>query len=257
MQTRRVLTAWTLATVMFLTLAGLAAAHGPGMGGDLPHGDPGMGMTTGGPLPVGHDADHTGNPGQHLSDQDHLYCDQTGHYLSYGFKTFWEHNGGVSVFGYPLTEEFSQQGRTMQILERQRFEYHPELAGTPYAVELGRLGYEEAQHRGLLGTTAFAPLPATTSSDASTTFFPQTGHGISNGFRAYWMAHGLDLETGSTAFQRSVALFGYPISQEFTDPTTGMTVQYFERAVFEYHPNNAAPYQVLLQRLGADALAHE
>jgi hypothetical protein len=27
-------------------------------------------------------------------------------------------------------------------------------------------------------------------------------------------------------------------------------VQYFERAVFEYHPNNPPEYQVLLQRLG-------
>jgi hypothetical protein len=27
-------------------------------------------------------------------------------------------------------------------------------------------------------------------------------------------------------------------------------VQYFERAVFEYHPENAAPYDVLLSQLG-------
>jgi len=31
--------------------------------------------------------------------------------------------------------------------------------------------------------------------------------------------------------------------------------QYFERAVFEYHPNNPAPYKVELRRLGADLLA--
>ncbi|MBX6341852.1 MAG: hypothetical protein IRY97_05290, partial [Thermomicrobiaceae bacterium] len=53
----------------------------------------------------------------------------------------------------------------------------------------------------------------------------------------------------------SLALFGYPISEEFRDPQTGLTVQYFERARFEYHPANPDPYKVLLGRLGAEALA--
>jgi hypothetical protein len=30
--------------------------------------------------------------------------------------------------------------------------------------------------------------------------------------------------------------------------------QYFERAVFEHHPDNQAPYQVLLRRLGVEEL---
>ena len=47
---------------------------------------------------------------------------------------------------------------------------------------------------------------------------------------------------------------GYPISEEFTEisPLDGKPylVQYFERAVFEYHPENKAPYDVLLSQLG-------
>lgn len=47
---------------------------------------------------------------------------------------------------------------------------------------------------------------------------------------------------------------GYPISDEFMEvsPLNGKpyTVQYFERAVFEYHPENARPYDVLLSHLG-------
>lgn len=31
-----------------------------------------------------------------------------------------------------------------------------------------------------------------------------------------------------------------------------LLVQWFERARFEYHPNNTAPYKVLLGRLAAD-----
>jgi hypothetical protein len=31
--------------------------------------------------------------------------------------------------------------------------------------------------------------------------------------------------------------------------------QYFERAVFEHHPNNPVEWQVLLRRMGAEVLA--
>src|SRR3954466_11561297 len=47
---------------------------------------------------------------------------------------------------------------------------------------------------------------------------------------------------------------GYPISEEFTEVSAldgkPYTVQYFERAVFEMHPENKAPYDVLLSQLG-------
>src|SRR5206468_3983407 len=51
---------------------------------------------------------------------------------------------------------------------------------------------------------------------------------------------------------------GYPLSDEFTEisPQDGKpyTVQYFERAVFEYHPENKdTPYEVLLSQLGTSA----
>jgi hypothetical protein len=35
---------------------------------------------------------------------------------------------------------------------------HPENAGTPYEVLLGRLGAQEAERRGLLKSAAFQPL---------------------------------------------------------------------------------------------------
>jgi iron complex transport system substrate-binding protein len=51
-----------------------------------------------------------------------------------------------------------------------------------------------------------------------------------------------------------VAQQGFPISNEFQEksPLDGKTytVQYFERAVFEMHPENAAPNDVLLSQLG-------
>jgi hypothetical protein len=64
----------------------------------------------------------------------------------------------------------------------------------------------------------------------------------------------LDLGDPDISFGESLALFGYPISEEFVDPATGLVTQYFEHAVFEYHPDNPEPYKVLLRRLGAEEM---
>jgi len=191
------------------------------------------------------------------STPERRYFPETGHSLSHGFKAFWERSGGLPIFGYPLTEEFSEINAdlgkpfTVQYFERQRFEYHPELAGTPYEVQLGRLGVEDAKRRGLLGHPAFQPIPASAVS-GDCWFFPETGHAVCGRFLAYWRSYGLEFGDPGISFRESLALFGYPISEPFTDPVTGLTIQYFERARFEYHPENPEPYQVLLGLLGRD-----
>lgn len=66
---------------------------------------------------------------------------------------FWQQLGGLSQFGYPLSQPFIEvnkaDGRSylVQYFERQRFEYHPENKGTRYEVQLGLLGAEQ-QGRG-------------------------------------------------------------------------------------------------------------
>ena len=184
-----------------------------------------------------------------------IYFPETGHAISGRFLTFWQNDGGLPVFGYPLTDELTENGRTVQYFERQRFEYHPELEGTPYVVELGLTGLEDAQLRGIASTAPFQSLQAGAVSDSYTEFFPETGHRLGGGFKTYWHAHGLNMGDAGVSQRESLALFGYPISEEFTDPATGFTVQYFERARFEYHPENPEPYKILLGRLTADALA--
>jgi hypothetical protein len=73
-------------------------------------------------------------------------------------------------------------------------------------------------------------------------YFPAAGHSLQGGFRVYWEAHG------------GLGQFGYPITEEFTesDERRGVSykVQYFERARFEWHPENRPPYDVLLGLLG-------
>lgn len=56
---------------------------------------------------------------------------ETGHTLREGFLDYWQRNGGVEVFGYPLSEEFSAtsadgQMRIVQYFERAVLAYIPE-----------------------------------------------------------------------------------------------------------------------------------
>ncbi len=185
------------------------------------------------------------------------YYSESGHYLANDFRNYWENNGGLSVFGYPLTEEFDYlspetgSAHAAQMTERQRFEWHPENAGTPYAVLLGRLGEAILEAQGRDWTTFEKADP---SADH---YFEATGHAIAPEFYDYWASHGLDLGYGGVSFEESVALFGYPLSESMLETNAdGDTVltQYFERAVFEYHPDNPASSQVLLRRLGAELM---
>jgi subtilisin family serine protease len=177
-------------------------------------------------------------PGE-VSTVDRLYFPQTGHSLAFGFKQFWESHGGLAVFGYPISEEFSEknpdtgQTYTVQYFERNRFEYHPELAGTPLEVSLGRLGVQTAPQ-------VYPISPPVNASGVLS--FDATHHTLSGPFRQFWEAHG------------GLALFGYPTSEPFEEG--GMLVQYFERSRLEYHPELPADSQVLLTRLGSD-LARE
>ena len=81
----------------------------------------------------------TGNPAA-CAAPDCDWFAATGHTLRGVFRTYWEAHGGLAIFGYPLSEEIQENGRTVQYFERNRFEYHPEYAGTRYEVELGLLG---------------------------------------------------------------------------------------------------------------------
>lgn len=89
---------------------------------------------------------------------------ETGHTLRDTFKQYWAANGGLPVFGFPLTEQFTETNAgngkpyLVQYFERNRFEYHPENEGR-YQVLLGRLGAEslDTQRQVLSRPTAQVP----------------------------------------------------------------------------------------------------
>lgn len=74
------------------------------------------------------------------------YFPETGHYVGHGFRGYWEREGGLEKFGYPLSEEYdTPEGITVQWFERARFEYQPDIAKNPWGVVLGLVGREAAE----------------------------------------------------------------------------------------------------------------
>ena len=180
------------------------------------------------------------------------YFMETGHNLCEPFAEYWVNNGGLPVFGMPITEaatEFiadRQEEFTVQYFERERLEHHPALAGSRYEVMLGRLGNEVL----LAMDRDWFTFPA--GDPAAENYFEETGHAIAPEFWEYWSSNGLDFGDDGVSFAESLGLFGYPISEPAVETNlSGDTVltQWFERARFELHPSG-----VLLGLLGSELL---
>lgn len=163
---------------------------------------------------------------------------ETGFCVQGRFLDYWEAKGGLSINGFPISVEFTQRlddGNTylVQYFERARFEYHPENDDLTQVL-LGQFG------RKIYGTDApVNPIPGRD-------FFPETGHTVGPLFMDYWRRNG------------GLAQFGYPLSElidEVLENGKSYQVQYFERARFEYHPENPKPYDVLLGQFGRVILA--
>lgn len=77
--------------------------------------------------------------------------------------------------------------------------------------------------------------------------FPETGQCISGRIRSFWEDHG------------GLPVFGFPTGPQQAELVEGRSfqVQWFERTRLELHPEHAAPYDVLLGRLGADLLEQQ
>lgn len=149
------------------------------------------------------------------------------------FRSYWETNGGVEIFGKPISGLLEENGRKFQWFERSRLEYWPEHEGSRFSVQPGRLGVEYTKGRLFPTQEYFVNRPGLQYEEV-------TQHGIRGAFLDYWLKHG------------GVDIFGYPISDELQEilpeDNAYHTVQYFERARFELHPGSPQP--VMLGRLG-------
>jgi hypothetical protein len=174
-------------------------------------------------------------------DPGKTYFPETKHYLSGGFKTFWDKNGGLAAFGYPLTEEFSEfiqtqnVTKTVQYFERVRLEYDPK-AKAGQEVSVGLLG------RDAVALKYYVPgrfLPNTRDQ----AYFPETKHTLRLGFYQFWSSNG------------GLGRFGYPLSEEVDEKNVidgkPGTVQYFERVKLEFDKDTK---QVKIGNLGREIL---
>lgn len=182
---------------------------------------------------------------------------ETGHCISGRIRAFWEAGGGLPVFGLPISpqQEAMIEGtpRQVQWFERTRLELHPDNA-PPFDVLLGRLGAEQ------LARQTTPPMPAPDFPPGTTCrSFAETGQQVCGGLLQFWQSYGVEQDgvAGSNAAE-SLALFGLPLTpaqnEQLADGQT-YTVQWFERARLELHPDNAPPFDVLAGRLGAERYA--
>jgi uncharacterized protein len=155
------------------------------------------------------------------------------------FWYYWNDNGGLAQQGFPISEELIEKSDTdgkeylVQYYERAVFEYHPESKNRVLLSLLGNFEYKRKYPNGAPGQQP--------NTSAGSVLFRETGKRLGGPFLDYWRRNG------------GLAQQGFPISDEFMErsPVDGKTyrVQYFERAVFELHPETPRT-PVLLSLLG-------
>jgi hypothetical protein len=89
----------------------------------------------------------TGRPWRRGGDMpynpDCTFVAETGHNMCGRFRTYWQQNGGLARFGYPITDPIEEtiEGTTywVQYFERRRMEYHALSGGTSYQAMVGEV----------------------------------------------------------------------------------------------------------------------
>lgn len=120
---------------------------------------------------------------------------ETGQCISGSIRAYWERNGGLPVFGYPITPlatealyaELYGENWTgpAQWFQRDRLEDH---SAEGLGILAGRLG---AQPLRTLTVSLVVPQPRPVAVAApDCRLFPETQHTLCPPFRAYWEANG-------------------------------------------------------------------
>jgi len=187
------------------------------------------------------------------------YFPETQHTLADPMLTYWSGQGGLPVFGFPISEAFNERNADTgqvyltQYFERNRFEAHPENQA-PYQVLLGRLGAETLARQGRDWNTFPKADPGAAH------YFAETGHAITHApFWQYFSTRGLEFDgQRGISVAEAVALWGYPLSEPMIETNangdTALT-QWFERARFEDHGDRGVLLGLLGNEITADRRA--
>lgn len=156
------------------------------------------------------------------------YFPETGHWVANEFLLKYEDIlNPTTLYGAPITEVFVDSfGIKVQYFEKVRFELDPSL---PLGIQvklspLGEFLYQEGQ------------VLAVPSNSRACRSFAEIKHTVCYAFLDFFETNG------------GVSQFGYPVSGfEIHD---GWIVQYFQKARFEWHPENQPGQWVTLSNLG-------
>ncbi len=164
-------------------------------------------------------------PQQSFAQTNERCFPETGFCISGPIRAYWERNGGLPIFGYPITAQAMELVEgipyPVQWFERDRLEDHTNEGLGVMAGRLGALLLERSNRP----WQSFPTVSAHTIGE-DCEFFAITGHSMCGKFRQYWHANG------------GLERFGYPITQPFREetPEGPYDVQYFERRRMELHP---------------------
>jgi len=178
-------------------------------------------------------------PGITMAQMRWRYFPETGYWVGGEFLDFFERRGGLDIFGYPIGNETTEEGRRVQYFQRVRMELHLDQPD-PYRVQLGLLGSLLYQSRYPQPLPTVPPDRLPRPDDPNARYFPETGQVVEGAFWQFFRTRG------------GLDIFGYPISPQFVE--NGRPVQYFQRARMEWHPENPEPYKVQLGLLGCEWL---
>jgi hypothetical protein len=162
------------------------------------------------------------------------YFPETGHWVTDEFLLKYESIPNPTLlYGAPITEAFEVTfGTKVQYFEKVRFELDPTLP-SGIQVKLSPLGeylYQEGRKLGL-----------STNSPACRSF-AETRQSVCYAFLNFFDANG------------GISQFGYPISG--FEEHDGRYVQYFQKARFEWHPENPPGKWVTVSNLGLRYFYH-
>ena len=141
------------------------------------------------------------------------YFPETGHTVRGEFLDFFNQQGGLRIFGYPITEQFIWNGRMVQYFQHARMELHPENQ-PPDRVQLGPVGEELGKRTD--------PKPSQGPNSFVQRYFAESGHSVAYAFLSFFDSNG------------GVGVFGYPLTDFALE--NGRIVQYFQRARFDWYP---------------------
>ncbi len=159
------------------------------------------------------------------------------------FRRHWETNGGEAVFGHaigPALHEVDTEGESLdvQYYRYARLEHRSKEDGTPGEITVGKLGLEVP-----IEGRPVSALPPGLQGRILHLREGHRGPGVPAAFYEVWRLGG------------GLPVFGNPITSVVagtSEEGQPFYLQYFERACFEYHPEQAGTsYAVQLAPLGA------